>query len=139
VLDLYAGSGALAIEALSRGAAHAVLVERARAPRRAIEHNLGELELRDRTTVLGCELARAWVAIGRSGPYGLVLADPPYAQAAAAAAVLRRLLDRPELLTAGARLVLEHARRDEPPLLAGAVGLATKRYGDTAVSIYQAP
>lgn len=75
VLDLYAGSGALGIEALSRGAAHCTFVEKDRAALAAIRRNIEALGIDDRVTVVaGDVLAR----LGHLGPVDLVLADPPY-------------------------------------------------------------
>jgi 16S rRNA (guanine966-N2)-methyltransferase len=79
VLDLYAGSGALGIEALSRGAVHAVFVERARAALAALRRNLTELELADRSRVLSEEVERAVDRLRAEGAqFELVLLDPPY-------------------------------------------------------------
>ncbi|MGI8930891.1 MAG: 16S rRNA (guanine(966)-N(2))-methyltransferase RsmD [Sphingomicrobium sp.] len=74
VADLYAGSGALAIEALSRGADHATLVENDRAAVKAIEANLAKLGARDRVTVRAMSAAN----LPRDTPFDIVFADPPY-------------------------------------------------------------
>lgn len=76
VADLYAGSGALALEALSRGAGHATLVENDRAAVKAIEANLAKLGARDRATIRAMSAA----TLPRETPFDLVLADPPYGQ-----------------------------------------------------------
>ena len=75
VADLYAGSGALALEALSRGAGHATLIENDRAAVQAIERNLDTLGARDRATVR----AMSAVSLPRETPFDIVFADPPYA------------------------------------------------------------
>ncbi len=75
VADLYAGSGALALEALSRGAAHATLIENDRAAIKAIEANLDRLGARDRSTIRAMSAA----SLPRETPFDLILADPPYA------------------------------------------------------------
>lgn len=77
VADLYAGSGALAIEALSRGADHATLVENDRAAVLAIERNLDRLGARDRATIR----AMSAMTLPREAPFDLVFADPPYGEA----------------------------------------------------------
>ena len=77
VVDLYAGSGALGIEALSRGAAHATFVEQSRATVAVIRANLAATGLADRATVVVADAA-AWCAASRER-YDLALADPPYA------------------------------------------------------------
>ena len=74
VVDLYAGSGALGIEALSRGAAHCTFVERDRAAVRAIDENIAALGLRDRTRVVVAD----GIASAPQLPADLVFADPPY-------------------------------------------------------------
>ena len=76
VADLYAGSGALAIEALSRGAGHATLVENDRAAVLAIERNLAKLDARDRATIR----AMSATNLPREAPFDLVFADPPYGE-----------------------------------------------------------
>jgi len=79
VLDLYAGTGALGIEALSRGAASAVLVERAPAALRAIRANLERTRLADRAIVVASDVARFVRKNNKSaGPFDLCLLDPPY-------------------------------------------------------------
>jgi len=79
VLDLFAGSGALGIEALSRGARSAVFVERAHAALGSLRQNLDELGLRARARVIAAPVQRALAALRREGArFALVLADPPY-------------------------------------------------------------
>jgi len=78
VLDLYAGSGALGIEALSRGAEHCTFVERDREAIDCIEENLETLGYTGRSTVVATDVSH-WLSAGR-GPFGLVLIDPPYAE-----------------------------------------------------------
>ena len=79
VLDLFAGTGALGIEALSRGAEQAVFVERARAALDAIRENLARTHLADRAVVVGVDVRRLLTRDGKNGaPFDLVLADPPY-------------------------------------------------------------
>ena len=76
VADLYAGSGALALEALSRGADHATLIENDRAAVKAIEANFAKLGARDRATIR----AMSATTLPRETPFDLVLADPPYGE-----------------------------------------------------------
>lgn len=78
VLDLFAGSGALGIEALSRGAAHATFVEHDAAVRRAIEQNLATTGLGERATVVADTAERFVAAVVDRPPYDLALLDPPY-------------------------------------------------------------
>ena len=130
VLDLFAGSGALAVEALSRGAAHATLVERARPALAAIERNLQVAGVAERAEVVAGELPGALDRVGED--FDVVLLDPPYDLARhVLAAVLDRVADR---CTAGATVRLEQATRAGAPpwpdtLLPG----RARRYGDTTI------
>jgi 16S rRNA (guanine966-N2)-methyltransferase len=134
VLDLFAGSGAVGIEALSRGAAHATFVDAGKPALAVIRGNLRELGLEDRATVLGID---AVAAAGRppATPWGFVFVDPPYASDLARRAVLAL---PPGSLAPGARVVIEHDRRGIPPDALGSL-LRTdqRRYGDTLVSFYE--
>lgn len=80
VLDLFAGSGALGFEALSRGAAKAAFVEDARGALRLIEKNARELGVEDRIDIVSEPLPRAWKRVEPLGPFSVVFADPPYAE-----------------------------------------------------------
>ncbi len=137
VLDLYAGSGALAIEALSRGAAHAVLVEGERAALACIRDNVGALGLEARTTVVPLRLPRALSRAVAHGPFDLVLCDPPWADLDEACATLAALV-RDAGLAAGARVALEHSAKDAAPSVVGLVANDRRTWGDTAVSLFAA-
>jgi 16S rRNA (guanine966-N2)-methyltransferase len=130
VLDLFAGSGALGIEALSRGAARATFVERAPRALAALRANVAALELGERALVLGGD---ALAALRREDKYDLVFLDPPYAMAGALAEALSREL--PGVLSAGARVVSESDRR-APLELALPLG-RERRYGDTMIRIHE--
>ena len=131
VLDLFAGSGALAIEALSRGAAQATLVDSARASIAAIERNLAALELE--AEVVACSartfLERARIAARQ---YDLVFLDPPYRQASELAAELSAALA--PVLATSARVIAESDRR--APLDLNLALADERRYGDTLIRIY---
>jgi 16S rRNA (guanine966-N2)-methyltransferase len=135
VLDLYAGTGALAFEALSRGAANAVSVERDARIVRAIEADARALELEGRHRALVLDLGKKSAAERVGGPFELVLADPPWADLARAADVLAGLVGAGVLAERG-RVVLVHAERDRDPEIAGLALETRYRYGDTAVVIY---
>lgn len=139
VLDLYAGSGALAIEALSRGAARAVLVERARPALVSLRQNLANLGLLDCTAVLAADASDVAGPVRRLGPYDLVLVDPPYADVPSGklAAIIERLVGRGDLMTPTGRLALEHAARHPAPALATLALERTRSYGDTALALYE--
>src|SRR5438046_5625830 len=106
VVDLYAGSGALAIEALSRGAVWADAVDADRQAREALRRNLEELDLVDRVRIWPLRLPAGLSRLGETlARAELVLADPPYGGAEARALLER--LGGPGVLAAGARVVLE--------------------------------
>jgi len=131
VLDLYAGSGALAIEALSRGAAEATLVDSASGAIATIRRNLADLGLEARVRR---EDARAFLRMAsRSGPhYDLVFLDPPYRHPSELGAELSTALA--PVLAPGARVVAESDRR--APLRLDLPLLDERRYGDTLILIY---
>jgi 16S rRNA (guanine966-N2)-methyltransferase len=136
VLDLFAGTGALAIEALSRGARSAVLVERDPAALDAIRRNLATTRFADRARV-----ERGFVTTVLAGrppaeaPFDLVLVDPPYDRPDAEVdAVLARLAGGDWLADGGA-VVVERAATSSPPVVEGLVNSWERAYGDTLVCI----
>ena len=129
VLDLFAGSGALAIEALSRGAAEAVLVERDPRAVAAIERNLEPLGA---SAVVRRRDVLAYLRESAEGPFDLVFADPPYDAASGLAAPLGEEL--PKLVSEGARIVIESDKRKQ--LVLPLPLLRERTYGDTAIAIY---
>jgi 16S rRNA (guanine966-N2)-methyltransferase len=132
VLDLYAGSGALGIEALSRGAAAGVFVERAAGALESLRRNLTELGLRDRSHVLRSDVRAAIRRLGRSGGcYQLILIDPPYASGEAEKAMVEVVAAG--ILAAGGRLVVECGRRHLPGEVAGLERVDARSYGDTVM------
>lgn len=132
MLDLFAGSGALGLEALSRGAAAAVFVERSAGAVAALRANLRALELEARARVLRAPVRAALRGLAREGArFELALLDPPYASGAARDA-LEALL-RAGLLAPGAIVVVESDRRHPPGDLAGLAPAGERRYGETLV------
>ena len=131
VLDLFAGSGALAIEALSRGAAGAVLVDSSAAAVAAIRRNLSAVgvaaEVRRQDALTYLERARL---DGRQ--YDLVFLDPPYRQASVIGQRLSTALG--PVLASGARVVVESDRR--APLELDVALIDERRYGDTLIRIH---
>ncbi len=136
VLDLYAGTGALSFESLSRGAASATLVESARAAIDAIRANADALRLASAVTVLATTVERS--ELGGGAPFDLVFADPPYALVATGVAprAVAAIVATPGVLAEGARLVFEHGKGDMPPSIAGLALIDSRRYGDTVLSFY---
>lgn len=138
VVDLFAGSGALGIEALSRGAAFVDFVESHRDALRVLEENVNALGLTSRCRVWSAALPRGLSRLRAPlAAAGLVLLDPPYG-APAALATLERL-GAPECLAAGARVVYEHGARERPPERLGTLSRERLRtWGDTSASLYVA-
>lgn len=139
VLDLYAGSGALGIEALSRGASAAVFVEAARPALACLRENLTKLRLERVATTLPLRVESAEAPLRRHAPFELVLCDPPWRDVVAARERLEALANA-GLFAVGARIVLEHAAKDPPPALEGASRLHVcdeRRWGDTAVTLFE--
>jgi 16S rRNA (guanine966-N2)-methyltransferase len=135
VLDLYAGSGALGVEALSRGASWCDLVDRDRAACATIRENLALAGFQERARVL-CQPVERVLERPEEEPYSLVLVDPPY-EDESAVAVVERLAASP-LVAPGGTLVLEHSWRRPPPDGLGRLKLVVRRrHGDTGVSIYR--
>ncbi len=134
VLDLYAGSGALGIEALSRGARWCDFVEKDGRACASIRENLTKTRFDGQAKVHCVAVERA--ASRLEGPYTLVLADPPYAHAGAEA--LERLAQSGLVAVGKTVLVLEHGSREEAPeRLGGLSQVKALRHGDSAVSIYR--
>jgi 16S rRNA (guanine966-N2)-methyltransferase len=138
VLDLFAGTGAMAIEALSRGAAAAVLVESSAAALGALRANLAALEAED----AAClpldyrEAVRRLSAKGRT--FDLVFLDPPYGKGLVGLSA--GLLSRAGVLAPGAVVVAERASRDPAETLpAGWRERAERRYGDTRITLFTIP
>jgi 16S rRNA (guanine966-N2)-methyltransferase len=135
VLDLFAGTGALGIEALSRGARRAVFVERSAPVMAVLSANLRALDLgEDQAQTRRMDaLAAVRTARERDETYDLVFVDPPYRQAGDLGDELSPLL--PALLATRARVVVESDRR-LPLALAMEVELQ-RRYGDTVITIHR--
>jgi 16S rRNA (guanine966-N2)-methyltransferase len=140
VLDLFAGSGALSFEALSRGAARAVAVESHRTAQELIRENARTLRCPERIRVLGGEVDRLWDSILAAGPFDLVIADPPYS--GGHELKLLGIPHWPRLLTEGGIFCLEWGRQksqveelpEETPFL---VKVREKTYGDSVLSTYR--
>jgi 16S rRNA (guanine966-N2)-methyltransferase len=134
VLDLFAGSGALGLETLSRGAEHATFVELARASAKSLEDNVRALDAQSRCTIVKGD-AFKFVRRLRPLAYDLALADPPYGQGHAAE-LLKRFAEVPF-----ARALWVEHRTGEPlpehPEIAKR--LAQRRYGDTMLTSITAP
>lgn len=143
VLDLFAGSGALGIEALSRGARSAVFVESDQGAVRVLRQNVSALGLVERAEVRPTSVATALRQLEGTGrAFDVILLDPPYRQGLAAS-VLGQLAAS-SLPGPRATVVAEHDRRDPLPdrlgeAAASLVRIRTLSYGDTAISLYRRP
>jgi 16S rRNA (guanine966-N2)-methyltransferase len=136
VLDLFAGSGALGIEALSRGAQSADFVEQDREAARILSANLRSADLDERARVHQAPVVLALRSL--PGPVDVVFADPPYADAAALQTALDAM-SRDDLLLPTSVVVVEHASGIEPPHTVGALPLAnSRRHGRTRITLYAA-
>jgi 16S rRNA (guanine966-N2)-methyltransferase len=134
VLDLYAGSGAMGLEALSRGARSVVFMEADPEAVKAIERNLDKLRLGG-ATVLRRDASAGLAQEATAGrKYDLVLADPPYAMTDYS--TLARYL--PRVLADDGLLVFETAARTEPEL-AGLEVRTSRKYGGTRVTVFEHP
>lgn len=137
VLDLFAGTGALGIEALSRGAVHATFFERDRRAFAVLRRNLLALDLAARSTLVhGDPLVRLTSAPAPEDPFSLLFVDPPYRIVKSEVTdAIMRLVDH-GALACGAMVVWEHGSADEamwPAVLFEDLG--ARRYGDTTVSM----
>ena len=131
VLDLYAGTGGLGIEALSRGSERAVFVERDRGARAAIQENLRRTGFAQRAEVLGGEVeAVLGRLLGRRERFDLIFADPPYRIAAEVGGILHRLRS---LLAPGGRVAIESG--EAPVEVAEGRKGVTRRFGGTFITI----
>mgnify|MGYP003492558922 FL=1 len=137
-LDLFAGSGALGIEALSRGASSAVFVERSVPVATVLQANLVELGVLDRAKVVRGEAAGVVRRLAASGErFHLALLDPPYAEVETTARALRALATS-GILAHRATVVVEASRRHAPQLVEGLVLVDERRYGDTVIHRFEA-
>src|SRR5438034_7366992 len=134
VLDGYAGTGAIGIEALSRGAAHVTFVERDRRAQALIAENLARCGIADGYVMIRASVSRALADL-QSASFDIMIFDPPYEQEPDE--ILAAAADR---LAAGGVLVLEHARRAQTPESAGRLARTRQvMSGDSALSLYSWP
>ena len=134
-LDLYAGSGALALEALSRGAASAVLCDKSREAARVISANITSLKVEDRARLMAMSDQQAVRTLQQEGTrFDLVFLDPPYRMDTVPAC---KMLDEAQLLLDDALIVIEHAA-ESVPVPPECFRLSDRRrYRDTMISFYR--
>lgn len=140
VLDLFAGTGAWAFEALSRGASSAVLIDRDRRACDQISKNATTLGVNEQTRVIQAELLKDSVAMLKrmptTPPFTLVFVDPPYAEVAKVPALLAAIIKH-GAVAEDALFVLERASRDAAAAAEFLAPVASYRYGDTAVDLFR--
>jgi len=138
VLDLYAGTGALAFEALSRGCESAVLVDSGAEALALCRENAKALGFEARTEILAMPAERGLERMGKARrQFALIFADPPYALRVVGSTLTA--IEAKGLLAPGGLAVLEHDRREEAPEAAGPIRRVDQRvFGDTCVSLYRA-
>jgi 16S rRNA (guanine966-N2)-methyltransferase len=131
VIDLFAGSGAIGIEALSRGAAHVTFVDREERGLAILRQNLDALGLKQRARVIRAEVAH-WVEASPDevGAADLIILDPPYGDA-----VLERTLLAIDRSAAKATVVAEYSRRQQLPAMGRLQAGRERRYGDTMLAV----
>jgi 16S rRNA (guanine966-N2)-methyltransferase len=132
VLDLYAGSGAIGIEALSRGAASADLVEHGRAALEAVRGNLAAAKVAEASRVHASDV-EAYLRTTTDGPFDLVVLDPPY-DLRAIVAPLRAVVPH---LAPDAIVVVKHFWRTEVPAVSGLVPVRQRRFGETMLTFLE--
>jgi 16S rRNA (guanine966-N2)-methyltransferase len=136
VLDLYAGSGSLGIEALSRGAASAVFADSSRAAASSIKRNLETLKLLKHSEVIIADVRHALDALAtRGAQFDLVFIDPPYADDRSAEILAR--IDALNLLAPGGWIVVRQAGRAVEPHSAGLERSAGSLMGDHRITLYR--
>jgi 16S rRNA (guanine(966)-N(2))-methyltransferase RsmD len=140
VLDVFAGTGAVGIEALSRGAAAAVFIENDRRAAALIAENAERCGVRDRCAIIRQEADRALAAYDSDDRFDVIVLDPPYDWAPARRHRVHEMggtiARAVRLLVPGGILVLEHAWRQPPPDAVGAEKRRTVRSGDSALTFY---
>ncbi|MEX2116040.1 MAG: 16S rRNA (guanine(966)-N(2))-methyltransferase RsmD [Bacteroidota bacterium] len=134
VLDLFAGSGSLGLEALSRGASHVTFIEKARSSLEALEKNIRKLGCEDRSTMHQADVF--WFLRNAHQPYDLVFVDPPYALEAIG--TLPTAIAGSGVLRKGSYVVMEHSRDSDVPVPEDSFEVLRKQFGQTVLLILKA-
>ena len=136
VLDLFAGTGALALEALSRGAQSAILVEAHPESIKIIQTNIDGCRMTDCAQVLRGELPAALTLTAKNGPFDLIFLDPPYAQGLAQTTLTR--IEALELLSARGIIVVETEKAEVLPEQIGSLVQTDQRhYGVSSITLFE--
>ncbi|MGS2614745.1 16S rRNA (guanine(966)-N(2))-methyltransferase RsmD [Micromonospora sp. LZ34] len=132
--DLYAGSGAVGLEALSRGAGHVLLVESDPRAARVVRENMAALRAAPAARLVTGRVATVLAAGPEGGPYDVVFADPPYAVPDAEITAMLAALVEGDWLTPDALVVVERSSRTGPvEWVPGVTGERSRRYGETTL------
>lgn len=135
VLDLFAGTGAMGLEALSRGAEKALLIDQGRQSATIIPDNIRTCRLEGRAHYLHQEVSAALPAVARQGPFDLIFLDPPYGKELVPATL--ELIDRLGLLAEDGIVCAEAAREDDVPEKVGSLlRLDTRKYGLATLHLF---
>ena len=135
VLDLFAGSGSLGIEAISRGAKSCIFVDKDRVPVEVIRKNVSTLELEGVTSVISMDAIKALTLLSGKEEFDLVFADPPY-KAELHDKVIETIVDL-NLLKKSGILVLEYSAHNRPSeSVGGLLRVREAKYGETLVGFY---
>lgn len=136
VLDMFAGSGALSIESLSRGAQFAVLIDAAPASQQLLKKNLHACNLENNARIIRGDALKCLAKAKSSAPYGVVFIDPPYGKDLARKA-LEELASSTGMLSEGAWVIAETGRSENLPEAFGLLALEQQRdYGKTSIRYY---
>lgn len=131
VLDAFAGTGAVGLEALSRGAAHVTFIERDRVAQKALDANITTLGVGEQTKLVRTTVAN-WLETAHAQEFDLIFADPPYHDPQLS--TVPKLLS---LLKPGGLMVLSHPGRGEVPTKNGVVVVDNRSYGNAFLTFYR--
>jgi len=131
VLDSFAGTGALGIEAISRGAAHATFIERDRVAQKILAENMQSLGIEEKTKIVKAPVA-SWIDTYDGPKFDLIFADPPYHDTQ-----FSTVLKLMGLLKPGALMVLSKPGRSESPTKPGIVVVDNRSYGDATLTYFR--
>lgn len=131
ILDVFAGTGAIGLEAISRGAKHATFVDKDRTAQRYIARNIATLNVGDKTTLIRTTTAN-WLGTKNPQLFDIIFADPPYYDVQFS--TVERLFG---LLKPGGLMVLSHPGRGEVPSQAGVVVVDNRSYGNAFLTFYR--
>jgi len=132
ILDLFAGTGAMGIEALSRGARHAVLVDRSEQALKLISRNLRSCNFETRARLIRSEIGKAVSMLGGKEQFDIIFLDPPYGHDLVRSTITE--ISRADLLAPSGIICAESGRKDAVPCLIEEFSrIEERRYGATAV------